>query len=507
MSDELAEQNRVLRERVAQLEKALTTGADPILRALGEHAPAFLNVVTPDGRSLATGRTSEGFGSVVGRSVFEFTDPGHHEAQRAALARVCATGAPVVYEVVGYGENGEPGHSYIVRAIPLLEAGKVGAIVLVPADITERVRLERSLAESEQALRLAVGAAKIGFWRWDMRADTIEWDRRVCEIWGVAETPASVDRYMALVHPDDRALIEGVVREVRETGVYPTLEHRLAATAGGGERWVLAAGSVLRDAKGKPSVLMGGVLDITEQKRMATQMERAERVESIGQLTAGLAHNFNNLLAVVVPNLELALAKAAEPQRSNLSVALDASLQARDLIKSLLELGRKRPALAREPADPRVVVGRVETICRMTFPRDITITHTIDPTVGHVSMPPTDLEQVLLNLLLNARDAVEKVEGPGRRIDLRLERLAGGAGAPSVRLQVADSGVGMTEDVRRRIFEPFFTTKPPYQGSGLGLANAAARVREAGGLLECESTPGVGTTLTLVLAEVPASVR
>jgi two-component system cell cycle sensor histidine kinase/response regulator CckA len=509
VSADLAEQNRILRERVAQLEKALAAGVDPIMRALLEHAPAFLTVVSPAGHLLATGRTSSGFGSVVGMSVFDFTEASHHAAIRAALARVCETGAPVVYETVAFGENGERGHSYLVRAVPLREGSAVTSIVLVPADITDRVRLERSLAESEQALRLAVDAAKIGLWRWDMESNSVEWDRRVREIWGVAETPANYETYIALVPPDDRAVIQSVVREALETGVYRTFEHRLAATADAGERWVLAAGTVIKNASGKPSVLMGGVIDITEQKQLVLRMERAERVESIGQLTAGIAHNFNNLLAAIIPNVELALPEAGKGQRDGLSVALDAALQARDMIKNLVALARRRPTASGEPCDPKGVLASVEAICRTTFPREIAFTLAIDPAVGHVAMPASDLEQVLLNLCFNARDAVEQSSGSARRIDLRLDRLAAaGAGeAASVRIQVVDSGVGMTEEVRRRIFEPFFSTKPPHQGSGLGLANAAARVREAHGQLECESTPGVGTTFTLRLAEAPPLAR
>lgn len=506
MVDELGEQNRVLRARVAELERALASGVDPLLGALLEHAPGFLNVVTPDGRLVATGRTSSGFGSVIGRSMFDFIDASHHGVLREALERACATGAPARCEVVGYGENGEPGHSSIVRFIPVMEGGQVRAVVNVPTDITERARLERSLAESEQALRLAVDAAKIGLWRWDIARNAISWDKRMLEIWGLAETPADYETYRALLHPDDRSLVEAVVRDALETGVYRTFEHRLMV-ADVGERWILASGSVLKDASGKPSLLMGGIVDITEQKRMATRMERAERVESIGQLTAGIAHNFNNLLAAIIPNVELALAETGGPRRSGLSVALDASLQARDLVKSMLALARHRPAESRQPSDPKEVVVRVEAICRSTFPREIAIARSIDPSVEQVPMPESDLEQVLLNMCFNARDAVEAAGGPTRRIELRVDRVTSAEGVPRVRLQVVDSGIGMTEDIRRRIFEPFFSTKPPHQGSGLGLSNAAARVKEAGGRIDCESMPGAGTTFTLLLAEIPAPPR
>jgi PAS domain S-box-containing protein len=503
MTRDQAEEIRVLQERVAQLEASLASGIDPMRRALLEHAEGFLTVVTPEGRMLATGRTSAGFGSVIGRSVFEFTHPDHRGVLRDALERARTARTPVICETVAYGENGEPGHSYITRILPIVEEDEVRAIVLVPTDITDRVRLERSLAESQQALRLAVDAAKIGLWRWDMRTDEIVWDRRTLEIWGADETPKTYEAFLEMIHPDDRARIHGMVQEARTTGVYPVFEHRVARPPPGvPERWILAASSVLKDPDGRPTAIMGGILDVTEQRHLATQLARAGRVESIGQLTAGLAHNFNNLLAVIVPHLEMAQASAAEPLRAGLTVALDAALQARDLVKSLLALARRGPAHSPEPADPKEVAKRVEAICRTTFPREITIDLGIDPGAGHVRMPASDLEQVLLNLMFNARDALERANGRARRIDLSVRR-APLDGAPGLLLQVTDTGAGMTEEVRRRLFEPFFSTKPPHLGAGLGLANAAARVRDAGGRLECASTPGVGTTFTLHLAEVP----
>lgn len=503
---DLAEENRVLRQRVAELERALESHVDPILQALVRHAPGYLNVVTVEGRVLATGRTNEAFGSVVGRSVFEFSEPESHAVMRRAFEQAARTGRPVVYEQRGQGENGEPGHSYLVRTIPLSEDTGVAALLLVPTDITERVRLEQSLVESERALRLAVQASHMGLWSWDIERNRVEWDARVHEIFGMHETPVTFEAFMQLVHPDDRGPIEGIVRRAFETGVLPTLEYRLHSPPDSPERWVLEAATVIHDESGKPSRIMGGVLDISEQKRLAAQQKRAERVEAVGHLTAGLAHNFNNLLAAILPNLEVALRTATGNDRAALTAALDASLQARDLVKSLLALARRPSAHAADPCAPDDVVRRVESICRTTFPREIDLVAAVDPGVGLVTMPATDLEQVLLNLLLNARDAVELARGPVRRVQLILDRTPLGDAARPVRIRVVDTGVGMTEAVRRRVFEPFFTTKPPHLGSGLGLSNALARVRESNGVLDCESAPGVGTTFTLLLQE-PGEAR
>jgi len=141
---DLRAENEILRERLDRFEHGSLELVDPVMRALVDHVPAFLNVISPEGRFIATGRTSEGFGSVIGRSVFEFTEPANHDAMKAAYARVCATKQATTYETVGYSEVGEPGHTYVVRAVPLVE----------PADVRVHVP-RREYLRDLQILRIA----------------------------------------------------------------------------------------------------------------------------------------------------------------------------------------------------------------------------------------------------------------------------------------------------------------------------------------------------------------
>jgi PAS domain S-box-containing protein len=497
---DLREQNKILRDRIQQLERATAGQIDPVLEALIQHAPAFLNVITPEGRFLATARPSAGFGSVIGRSVFDFVEPDQHAVMRDAYARACTTRQPVTYETVGYSEDGEPGHTYLVRVVPLIENDAVGAIALIPTDITQRVKLERSLAQSEEKLRLAVGATRMGLWSWDIERNLVLWDDRCLEIFGVREPPGDYELYLALIHPDDRKLVRDTIRSAIETSVYQPFEHRLVPRGDGLERWVLGTGTVLKNGAGK-TLLMGGCLDITEQKSVAAQLQRAQRVETLGQLTAGLAHNFNNLLGAIIPNLELALEQASSEQTEPLAAAIAASLQARDLIKRLMALTVRRGNGSPNSCDPRDVVERTVAICQATFPREIQLTFTVEPGVGPVAMETSDLDQVVLNLLFNARDALEHTRGHDRLIEVKLDRVSGPGGARQVRLRVRDTGAGMSAAVQARMFEPFFSTKSAHRGSGLGLADALSRVRAAGGKLECLSAEGAGTTFTLLLPE------
>jgi PAS domain S-box-containing protein len=496
---DLREENRVLRARLEELERVASSGGDAVARALVEHAPMFLTAITPDGRFLATGRPSEGFGPVVGRTVWEFAPADQHEQMRDAYARACASRQPVTYEAVGYGENGEPDHTYIVKVVPLVEGDAVSVLVIIPTDITERVRLERSLSLSEQKLRLAVDSTNIGLWSWDLTRNVISWDRRVLDIFGLDAPPRDYDHYLSLVHPDDRTFVKGAIERAQGASHQSTFEHRLAPRADGPEQWVMCSGSMVRDAAGAPILFMGGVLDTTAQKNAAAQLQRAQRVEALGQLSAGLAHNFNNLLGVIIPNLELALSEPAEREET-LVAALGAAAQARDLIKRLMTVTTPREA-APGTCEPRAVVERAVALCRASFPREIALEVTIGAAaeLGHARMGASDLEQIVLNLLFNARDALETVTGRARRIVVTVDRAPGG----ELFVRVRDNGVGMAEDVAARVFEPFFTTKPSHRGAGLGLADALVRVRDADGRLDCQSAAGEGTTFTVTLPPAP----
>jgi PAS domain S-box-containing protein len=350
---------------------------------------------------------------------------------------------------------------------------------------------------------MTLSATRMGMWRWDAVKDEVSWDARMLEIFGVPNEPRTSGAYIELVHPDDRERVAQAIAKALDGGTYPGFEHRVIGMDGAPERHVMTVGAVMRDTAGKSVGFVGGVLDITEQKRMTLQLQRAERVEALGQLTAGIAHNFNNLLAAILPNIEMTLPTVPPERRNGLNVALEASLQARELIKGLLTFASRKNLHTRDGSDARDLVSRIESICRATFPREIELVSAVDSHLGTVAMPATDLEQVLLNLLFNARDAVLDNEERPKRIEVRVDALKQTGQPDRIRFRVMDTGPGMAEDVRARVFEPFFTTKPAHRGSGLGLANALARVSEAQGTLHCQSEVGRGTTFTLVLPTMP----
>ena len=253
---------------------------------------------------------------------------------------------------------------------------------------------------------------------------------------------------------------------------------------------------------------------LTEASRqtLAEQLLQSQKMEAVGQLTAGIAHNFNNMLQVVAGNLELASANADDENQPHLAAALASTLEAAGMIQELMLFSRHAPA-ERNELDVHTVIDEVAAICRRTFDRriDLVVHRRGDAIV--VLGNPGQLRQVFLNLCLNARDAVDG-HGGNPRIEIDISSIDGASQdfasapgfrpGPHARISVTDNGVGMTEETRARVFEPFFTTKMVGEGTGLGLATVYAIVRDHESWLECSSEPEVGTSFAVYLPLVEA---
>ena len=256
--------------------------------------------------------------------------------------------------------------------------------------------------------------------------------------------------------------------------------------------------------------------EISERKRVEQGLRQAQKMDAIGQLAAGVAHNFNNMLQAITGNLELAGSEAGDQAevpgtlRSYLGEALKAAERASGVVRQLMLVARSGEE-AREYAavDLRQVVVNVMTLCRRTFDKKIDLLRHWPEVVPSINGDAGHLEQVLLNLCLNARDAFNGVEHDDWRVSIQIETRYFAAnelpGLPNLQpgnygcVQVEDNGVGMDETTLERIFEPFFTTKDVGEGTGLGLSNAYGIVRDHGGWIDCTSEPGVGTTFSICL--------
>ncbi len=369
---------------------------------------------------------------------------------------------------------------------------------------TRRVSLE-----AVETLRLAIEAARLGLWSWDAASDVVSWDDQTCAAYGLeaGAGPTSYRAYRELIHPDDRPAIEASIGVAMRTGTYQDVEHRVV-WPDGSIHWVLAKGAIFRGPDGAPRKIIGGVVDITERKQLEEQLRQAQKMEAVGQLTAGIAHNFNNLLMAILPNVELA--RRASP--ADLQLILDdidgASRRGAELVRQLMMFSRSAVARSTPHRPLRPAIEQVLEICRSSFERQIVL-ELDDRTPPGLICDPSPLQQALLNVLLNARDAVAQRSSPAIRVvvarvgagedGLRPPSSLVEAGVPLVRIAVSDNGRGMDDATRRRVFEPFFTTKPVGQGTGLGLATSYAMLHEAGGHIACEPRAGEGSMFVLWL--------
>lgn len=260
------------------------------------------------------------------------------------------------------------------------------------------------------------------------------------------------------------------------------------------------------DRVGAGVMWTGLVLDVTQDHAIAGRMRSAARREAMGEMAAGLAHNFNNLLAAIVPNIELALEPGSDP-RPPLEDALHAARSATDLVRQLLAFTRSETTTgARRAVDLVRVVHDTLRFCRRTFDARIRIEERVAARPIHVIGQESNLQQVVMNLCLNARDAMAKAPHPRLRVELA---IVGDGAHQEAHLVVSDNGIGMTPEVVKRLGEPFFTTKPAGHGTGLGLATVYGIVRDAGGTIRCTSEPGQGATFEVRLpcCALPAEER
>jgi len=377
--------------------------------------------------------------------------------------------------------------------------GRFEKAYVVSRDVTKSKLAEDALRESECRLRLALDVAKMGHWRYDCSTGAVEWYGGHGDLFGIPEHAfgRTLEAVQEMVHPDDRARGEEAIRNAVENNVPFDNLYRVVHPDGS-IHWLHSFGRLSRGENGQPSHLFGVTQDVTdrirneeERARMREQIQHSQRMDSIGQLAGGIAHDFNNLLATILGNAEMALddVSADSHLRAELEEIVNASSRATELTRQLMAYARKQPIAPVVLAVNSAVEGTLKMLRRL-IGENVRLEWVPDPDAGSIAMDPTQFDQILVNLCVNARDAL----GPDGFIRIR----TGCAPESITWLAVEDNGCGMNAETVRRIFEPFFTTKPKGMGTGLGLANVYDIVHRNGGQIRVESTPGRGTTFTLL---------
>jgi PAS domain S-box-containing protein len=321
--------------------------------------------------------------------------------------------------------------------------------------------------------------------------------------------------WLTRIHPEDAdAVITGWSAALR-AGVEYGHEYRLVAPEGG-TRWVHCRAAPLLDGAGGIVGTVGTVEDITERRVLETQLRQAQKMEAVGRLAGGVAHDFNNLLTIISGNT--AFARAALPPDSqaarDLAEVDEASRRAAALTRQLLAFSRKQ-VLHRRRLDVNECVQELERMLCRLIGEDVRIELQLEPAIWPILADPGQLEQVVINLVVNARDAMPdggtvRITTANVRLDASTARAHGGLQPGAfVSLAVTDDGLGIPASVLPHIFEPFYTTKGLGQGTGLGLATVYGIVKQSGGQVAVESGAARGTSFTIMLpcddsAELPA---
>ena len=474
---------------------------DPRLgRAATAAMPALLVVIDPGGRFLWVNRTIPGLSraDVLGRSIYDFTPEDDRATARAALERVVRTGQPDHFVGYGPGKRG-PRSRYQNWIAPIATAGEVVAMVMITRDVSEDWALYDALRDREQRLSLALDAAGMGTWRFDLATAALELDDRARAIYGVAAGRVDGRTFTAThIHVDDRAAAQRVALDALGTRRSYSAENRIVRDDGA-VRWVAITGSPVIDEADQVVALMGTVTDITVRREHEARARQAQRLEAVGQLTAGIAHNFNNMLAAIIPALAMVEREVPPPLAHLIRGASQAATRAAELVRELMTLAGYRREARRAVEAPATIVEHTLQLCQSTFDRAIAIVVDVAAGLPAVEVDAGQIEQAVLNLLLNARDAVR-----GRPEAMVAVRVGPGVdpdapGRAMVAFIVEDNGPGIAPADVERVFDPFFTTKEIGAGTGLGLSTAYAIAREHGGGLRYEPRPSGGARFVMTL--------
>jgi len=381
----------------------------------------------------------------------------------------------------------------------------------VNRDITSRTRADEALRVSEAELRqkvallrIAGNAARLGGWSVPVGGTHVVWSDVVCSIHEVPPgTRPTVEDGIEYYAPEFQPLVREKFAACVRDGTPYDLELQVV-TAKKRKVWVRAIGQAERDAHGAIVAVSGAFQDIDDRRKLQEQLRQSQKMEAIGRLAGGVAHDFNNLLSVIISYADLSLDDLApgEPLRNNLEQVLAACGRATDLTRQLLAFSRQQVLQPRVIDLDEALTGMNAMLGRL-LGADIELSVLRSPKLGRVLADAGQIEQVVMNLAVNARDAM--AYGGKLTIEMKNVQLEGADGdgkttrAPGayVMLAITDTGTGMDAATRARIFEPFFTTKEQGKGTGLGLATVFGIVQQSGGYLDVYSEVGHGTTFKI----------
>jgi two-component system cell cycle sensor histidine kinase/response regulator CckA len=431
---------------------------------------------------------------LVGRSIFEFWKL--HEDSGALLERVRASHMHR-FQMPASRVDGSPFYLGVTAEAVCDAKGMLAQVLFTFADVTESRRAEEALRLKDQAIASSLTAIAMT----DASSSIIYANREFVALWGCVSDADVLGRSLWDFLESSGSQMSEVVGS---GGAY---QGEITGKRADGTKMDLnVAVHALVDPQGEPVNIVASIADVTDRKRLEAQLIHSQKIESVGRLAGGIAHDFNNLLTVISGGLELTLEESPPDNRTReyLVAAADAARSAAALTRQLLAFSRKE-IIAPKVLDLNEVIRRVEKMILRLLGEDISLVTVCAENLAPIRFDPGQVEQIILNLGVNARDAMTSggrltIETSNVHLDEEYaERHVDVRPGEYVLLAVSDDGAGMTEDVRAHLFEPFFTTKAAGKGTGLGLAMVYGAVRQNGGRIEVYSEVNQGTTFKIYL--------
>jgi PAS domain S-box-containing protein len=480
-------------------------------RGMFEHAPSGITILDPAGRFVRVNPAyaemhRESMEALIGRSLVDVAHPDDGPITKQLLDEVSSgRRESFLQERRFLRADGSIAWGRISISAVRDEAGAIISMIGIKQEITEQRMAEQALHASRELMEIAGRMGRIGGWSVQVPPTEVQWSDEVCAIYEVpAGTIPSLAEAFAFFTTESRSVAESAFAKCMSEGRGFDVELQLV-TARGTRRWVRAIGQAGRDAHGRITSARGALQDITEQKALEQQFLRAQRMESVGTLAGGIAHDLNNVFTPIVMAVDLLKSFETDPEKVAILSSVEASThRGVDLVRQVLTFARGTEG-RRVEVQVRHLVAEVGKIVHETFPKSVEFVSAVPSSLWTVSGDPTQLHQVLVNLCVNARDAMPH----GGRLTVTLAETqldAQYAGmtpeakpGPYVVIDVEDTGTGIPPEVMDRIFDPFFTTKELGKGTGLGLSTSAAIIKSHAGFIRCYSEVGKGSRFRIYL--------
>ncbi len=443
----------------------------------------------------------------------DFRLPGYSGAAALDDARRLAPEVPFVFVSGTLGEDNavemlkRGATDYVLKDRPARLAAAVRRALQDATQARAQRAAEDELRASRERFELLARATNDAIWDWDVASGRVWWNQAAGELFGCerSQVGESFEWWAERLHPEDRQRVLSEWQAVVAGGDRSwSCEYRLRR-ADGSYASVIDRAFVLRDGAGVAQRALGSLIDVSEKRRLQEQFLRTQRMESIGTLAGGIAHDLNNMLSPILMAAQMLRRRLDDERGLRLVQAIETTAQrGADVVKQILAFARGAE-LERAPLQPRHALRELERMIRQTFPRTLQIRLELQPELWNVLANATQLHQVLLNLCVNARDAmpgggVLTLAAENALLDSHFAAMHPDAKpGPHVVLSVSDTGTGIPEALLGRIFEPFFTTKEAGKGTGLGLPTCATIAKSHGGFINVYSEVRKGTTFRLYL--------